>query len=74
MQTLRTIVTMSSEIALQNNSKYKLFLDNFISHTCNFVDTDEDIRITINQYSDVTNQAAFWLQTILHMIKSAAFK
>lgn len=65
---------MSSEIILQN-VKYKSFLDNFISHTCNFVDADDDTRIIFTQYSDVTkHQAAFWLHTILQMIKSAAFK
>jgi len=66
---------MSSENTLQNNVKYKLFLDNFISHTCNFINTDEDTRITFTQYSHVTkHRAAFRLQTIVHTIKSAAFK
>jgi len=51
---------MSSEITLQNNVMYKLLLDNFIPHTCSFVDTDEDTRITFTHYSDVIkHQAAF---------------
>ena len=51
-------VTLSSEITLQNNVKHKLFLDNFISHTCIFADIDEDTTITFTQYTDISKQQA----------------